>query len=163
MIVTVFNSYCQQVAPHMVDKNTFDLQCLGNKGFFAIGYSRMIFEKKNLCFNVSPAIGLVPGSHEDSLSSIPSFTHLNIGLNLVYGRLKYGLDIGTSYSKILVGNRYHERPKSNYNRVLGELGIIRYLPADRLAIRLAFNPILYDDGATDVSNIPVSVTFQIGL
>jgi hypothetical protein len=72
---------------------------------------------------------------------------LNLGLSFVYGNLKYRFSIGINYSENILGDRYHARPKSNYNRVSGEIGFIKYFPKDRFGIKLAFTPILYDDGA----------------
>ncbi len=163
LVIVSLNIYGQKSGTSIFDKNSLDLQCLGNKGFFTIGYNRIIHEQKNLYFIIGPALGFVPGSHEDSLNSIPSFAHLNLGINLVYGHLKYRFHIGTSYSKIFTGDRYHARPKTNYNRILGELGFSRFFPLDEFGIKLAFTPILFDDGANDVSDIPVSFTFQITL
>jgi len=162
-ILASFNSFGQDEKSNPFDKNSLDLQCLGNKGFIAIGYNRIVFEKENLYLTIGPALGFVPGSHEDTLNSIPNFTHLNFGASVVYAHLKYRFAIGTGYSRIIVGDMYHARPKSSYNRVLGEFGIIRYFPKDEFGIKLAFTPMLYDDGADDIESIPVSFTFQIDL
>lgn len=162
-MVTWGDTFGQKSDTSYIDKNSLDLQLLGNKGFVAIGYNRIIFSSKRLYCMISPVIGFVPGSSEDTLRSIPAFAHINIGLNIVYGDFKYRVAFGVSYSKIFLRDTYRARSKSNYNRMLGEIAFIRYFPRDRLGLKFAYTPILYDDGANDVENVPVSFAFQIGL
>ena len=54
-------------------KNAIDIQALGNKGFIALGYNRALFQSGRFALLLGPAIGFVPGSHEDTTNTIPTF------------------------------------------------------------------------------------------
>ena len=156
-------SHYQDLSPdRLLSKNSLDLWLLGNKGFFAVGYNRTLLETRHFIFQASPAIGLVPGNQEDSATSIPDFLHLNLGANIVYGMYSLNkLSLGFSYSWILTGDIYKVRPKSHYGRLLGEFAYIRHFRRDQTELKIAFSPILYDNGADDIQNIPVAVIFRL--
>ena len=145
----------------LLSKNSIDLWLLGNKGFLAVGYNRTLLETRHFTFQASPATGLVPGEQEDSASAIPDFLHLNLGANIVYGRYSLNkLSAGFSYSWIFTGDKYKARPKSHYGRLLGEFAYIRHFRQDQLEFKIVFTPILYDNGANDVQNIPIAIVIR---
>lgn len=155
-------SHYQDTSPdRLLSKNSLDLGLLGNKGFFFVTYNRTLLETRHFTFQASPAIGLVPGNQEDSATSIPDFLHLNLGANIVYGMYSLNkLSLGFSYSWILTGDIYKVRPKSHYGRLLGEFAYIRHFRQDQLELKIAFSPILYDNGANDVQNIPIAIVIR---
>ena len=144
-------------------KNTIDIQALGNKGFIAIGYNRALFQSGRFALLLGPAIGFVPGSHEDTTNTIPTFFHMNLGANAGYRVHLFEASVGLSYSRILLSDKYNARPKPNYNRVLGDISYIQHFKTGDISIKISFTPILFDDGADDVQNIPVGFTFRVGL
>ncbi len=153
------NSYSQ--SKDFDSKNSLDIQLLGNKGFVAIGYNRTIFKNEKIEWLIGPAIGYVPASREDTANSVPRFLHLNLGSYIVYGKGLLRPNVGVSYSKILLGDPYNARPKNNYNRVLGDIGVL--IRVFDLSIKIAYAPILFDDGADDVQNFPLAVVIHVTL
>lgn len=159
-------AYTQENENKIASKNRLDIQLFGNKGFISVGYNRTILEYKLISFTLTPSIGYVPGSHDTSNGDtpFPSFTHLNLGTDIVLGHSLNQLSTGVSYSKIILGrDPINVRPKSNYTRVLGDISYIRHFKHDPLALKISFAPILYDNGADDVENIPIAFAFRISL
>jgi hypothetical protein len=166
LIITSLSPQAQDSINKIMSKNKLEIEMFGNKGFISVGYNRTIFQNKIFSFTVSPAIGYVPGSHDTSNGGIPfpSFTHLNIGTDIVLGHLFNQLSAGISYSRIVLGrDPAHTSVNTKYNRVLGDISYIRHFKHDPLALKISFTPMLYDDGADDVENIPIGFTFRISL
>lgn len=157
------HSYCQEF------KNNFELGALGNIGFLNVAYSRSILNFEKISLNVGPKLGYVPGSHEEENenqqnSSFPSFTHLNFITELVYKFSNYHqIGAGGSYSKIFVsGDDSNVREKNNYDRILGEIHyayLFNSSDSGQDGIKITFCPMIYDNGAFDVQNIPIRVSF----
>jgi len=158
------NATAQEKEPVEYSQNTLDISMLGNKGFASVGYNRAIFQFSKFQVLLGPSVGYVPSSREDTANSIPRFLHLNVGTNLTYSPFRYfEVSAGVSYSKILLGDPYHVSPKSNYNRILGDFGLIWHFRKDDLAIKLTYTPILFDNGAEDVEGFPYGLSFRIEL
>lgn len=157
LFVLSINSYSQ------TQKNSIEFGVVGNLGFANLGYDREIlnFDKFNLL--VGTKIGYVPGSQEVEKSAIPNFIHINFGSSLNYMNYSSKLGIGASFSKILIGSdEFNKRSKSNYNRILGDLNYTYYFSVNnenRTGVKLSYIPILYDNGAEDMQNIPVRLSF----
>lgn len=160
-----FNNYHSQEL-----KNNLEVGALGNLGFFHVGYTRSVINFSNFSFNTGLKIGYVPDSGDEMSTNLqnysPNFIHLNIPLEFLWKfHRSNNVGIGASYSKILVGsNEYNIRPKTNYNRILGEISYAHKLNfnSDDDAtgwIKISFTPIIDDDHANDVSNIPVRLSF----
>lgn len=163
LIILAPNAFSQIIKEPIYPLNTIDFQMLGNKGFIAVGYNRALLGKRKFNWLIGPSVGFVPGSSEDTTHAIPRFYHLNIGSGLSY-RIKYSeITVGASYSKILLSDRYHSSPKSAYDRVLGDFGYVQYFNGDGVIIKIAFTPMLYDNGTNDVQNVPVAVVFRVGI
>jgi len=163
LITVVSTAFSQDVKNPIYPRNTLDVQMLGNKGFIAVGYNRALLGKHKFNWLVGPSVGFVPGSSEDSAHAIPRYYHLNIGSGLSYRRRYSEITAGASYSRILLSDPYHSSPKSAYNRVLGDFGYVQYFNGDGVILKIAFTPMLYDDGTDDVQNIPVAVVFRVGI
>lgn len=151
--------------------NNFEFGILGNIGFLQAGYTRSIVNFKNFSINTGTKIGWVPSSGDEKSSteqkkSVPTFIHLNFPGEILWKFHKSNnVSVGFSYSKILVYNdKYSTRTKSNYNRILGEISyghIIGWSNNDNTTtwIKVCFTPILYDNDANDVENIPIRLSF----
>ena len=163
LLIIVTGSYAQDIDSTIYAKSTFDVQMLGNKGFGSIGYNRAIYQKHNFNLLISPSIGYVPSSREDTAHSIPRFLHLNLGVNVTYQLIYNEISAGISYTKILLGDPYHVKPKSNYDRILGDLAYIRHFKHDGLALKFSYTPFLYDSGANDVESFPWGITIRMAL
>jgi hypothetical protein len=135
--------------------NMLDLQLFGNKGFFAIGYSRKLVERGKFSLLAGPAVGLVPGSH-DSASPNPAYYELNFGsaINFSFGLNE--LCAGASYSRILYAG-------NGFNRVIGEFAFIRHFRKINLSVKIAYTPIWYENGSDDVQYVPVSIAWRVML
>lgn len=162
LIILSINGYSQS------KKNTFEIGVLGNIGFLNVGYDREVLHFKKFNTSIETKIGYVPGSKgeeedEEEKNSTPNFIHLNFGTGINYKTYSSRIGLGISYSKILIGyDKSNAREKSNYNRLLGELNYSYYfeeIEGTRTGLKLSFAPILYDDGANDVQNIPIRVSF----
>jgi len=143
------------------NKNNFEIGLLGNIGFINLGYNREIVAIDKFIIAIGAKIGYVPGSQESESSAIPNFIHLNLGPAALLSVSSSKFGAGMSYSKILIGSdEFDVRNKSNYNRILGDLNYAYFFDKTRngrTGVKLSFMPILYDDGAEDVQNIPVKL------
>ena len=158
------NSYCQEL------KNNFEIGALGNIGFINVGYSRSVLNFEKFSLNVGPKLGYVPGSHEEKKenqqnnSSFPNFVHLNFITESIYKFSEYHqIGAGVSYSKIFVlADDSNVREKNNYNRILGEIHyayLFNSSYSGQDGIKISFCPIIHDNGALDVQNIPIRISF----
>lgn len=170
LTICCYFSYAQNL------KNNVEFGILGNLGFANVGYTRSVISTNNFLINLGPKIGYVPGSNDDentnqtNNSSVPSFMHLNL---ISEGLWKFSpsnnIGVGISYSKILVVSDKHDvRPKSNYDRILGEISyahILGWSNSEKSTtwIKIYFTPIIYDNDANDVQNIPVRLSFIYNL
>ncbi len=150
------------------NKNNFEAGVLGNIGFFNIGYTREVLEIKKINLGIGAKIGYVPGSSgNESDTSSPNFTHLNLGPELSFSTHKNRFGIGINYSTILVGNnKNNSREKNNYNRILGDINYTFYTNSEGenlSGVKISFVPIIYDNGALDVQNIPIRLSFTFEL
>lgn len=150
----------QDSSAYMFGKNSIDIGIFGNKGFFSAGYNRTVYRKPRFNFLIGTSVGFVPGSGDDDLNVVPTFWHLNVGSNVSYHINYSEFTAGASYSKILLSDPYHSRPRSNYNRILGDFGYVLHFATSPVSIKLSFTPILFDDGTNDVQNIPVLLVFR---
>ncbi len=162
IILITLKSYSQ------TNKNNFEAGVLGNIGFFNIGYTREILEIKKIDLDIGAKIGYVPGSSgKDGDTPSPNFTHLNLGPELSFSTHKNRFGIGINYSTILVGNnKNNSREKNNYNRILGDINYTFYTNGEGenlSGIKISFVPIIYDNGALDVQNIPIRLSFTFEL
>ncbi len=151
-------------------KNNIEFGLIGNLGFLHVGYTRSVFNFSNFSVNTGLKVGYVPSSGDEETenpqNSVPNFIHLNLPVEFLWKfHRSNNIGIGASYSKIFVGSsEYGNRPKTNYNRVLGEMSYSHILSwsensDDTTWIRLAFTPMLHDDHADDVQNLPVRLSF----
>jgi hypothetical protein len=167
IFIISFNHYYSQQL-----KNNLEAGALGNLGFLHIGYTRSLINFSEFSLNTGLKIGYVPspsdeysGNNENN-PPVPNFIHLNLPVELLWKfHQSNNVGIGASYSKILLGsNEYNARTKSNYNRILGEISYSHILDWSNDSetttwIKVSFTPIIYDDHANDVSNIPVRLAF----
>jgi hypothetical protein len=157
LIILSTNSYSQSL------RNTIELGGLGNLGFINLGYNREIlnFDKFNILTSLK--IGYVPGSQETEKSAIPNFIHTNFGSSLNYNTYHSKFGVGISFSKILIGNdEFNKREKSNYSRLLGDVNYTYYFDITnegKTGVKISYIPILYDNGADDMQNIPIGLSF----
>jgi len=162
-----FNHYQSQEL-----KNNLEAGALGNLGFLHIGYTRSLINFSEFSLNTGIKIGYVPGSGDEESKNtinnppVPNFAHFNLPLEFLWKfHRSNNVGIGASYSKILLGsNEYNARPKTNYNRILGEISYSHILDWSNNSetttwVKVSFTPIIYDDHANDVSNIPVRLAF----
>jgi hypothetical protein len=151
-------------------KNNIEFGLLGNLGFLHIGYTRSVFSFSQFSVNTGLKAGYVPSSGDEESkhpeNSAPNFAHINLPVEVLWKfHRSNNIGIGASYSKIFVGSsEYGNRPKTNYNRILGEISYGHILSRSDYEesttwIRIYFTPIMYDDHADDVSNIPVRLAF----
>ncbi|GEN76225.1 hypothetical protein [Chryseobacterium hagamense] len=151
-------------------KNNIEFGLLGNLGFLHIGYTRSVFSFSQLSVNTGLKAGYVPSSGDEESkhpeNSVPNFAHINLPVEVLWKfHRSTNIGIGASYSKIFVGSsEYGNHPKTNYNRILGEISYGHILSRSDYEesttwIRIYFTPIMYDDHADDVSNIPVRLVF----
>ncbi len=152
-------------------KNNFEFGILGNIGFLHAGYTRSIINFNDFSVNSGAKIGYVPGSGDEESStiqktSVPTFLHLNIPAEILWKFHELNnVGIGVSYSKILAFvDEYSTSPKSNYNRILGEISYGHIIGWDNNSdtttwVKVYFCPFIYDDHANDVDNIPVRISF----
>jgi hypothetical protein len=160
-----FNTYHSQDV-----KNNLEIGILGNLGFLYAGYTRSMLNFSEFSINTGLKVGYVPSSADETTvnpeNSVPNFIHLNIPVEFLWKfNRSNNIGVGASYSKILVGTKeYGNRPKTNYNRILGEISYGHILSWDNSSdettwIRIYYTPILHDDHASDVQNIPVRLGF----
>lgn len=165
IFIISFNHYHSQEL-----KNNLEVGALGNIGFINVGYSRSLLNSDNFNINIGTKLGYVPGSGDEESTnpqnSVPNFIHLNFPLEFLWKfHPSNNVGIGASYSKIFLGsNEFNERPKTNFNRILGEISyshILGWSNNDETTtwIKVSFTPMIYDDHADDVSNIPVRLAF----
>lgn len=120
--------------------------------------------------NTGVKVGYVPNSADeyttDPQNAVPNFIHLNFPAELLWKfHRSNNLGIGASYSKIFVGTReYGNREKSNYDRILGEISYSHILSwsddnETTIWIKGSFTPVLKDNHADDVQNIPFRLSF----
>lgn len=164
LLLNVNNFHSQEL------KNNFEFGILGNLGFLHIGYTRSVINFSDFSFNTGLKIGYVPGSGDETTvnpqNSVPNFINLNLPAEFLWKFHKSNnVGIGISYSKIFVGsNEYGNRPKNTYSRALGEISYAHILgwsdnSSSTTWIKIHFTPIIYDNHADDVSNIPVRLSF----
>lgn len=167
IFILSFNLYQSQEL-----KNNLEAGALGNLGFLHVGYTRSVLNFSEFSVNTGVKIGYVPspsdeysGNNENDPPD-PNFLHLNLPVELLWKfHRSNNVGIGASYSKILLdSNEFNARSKTNYNRILGELNYSHILGWSNNGetttwIKVSFTPIIYDDHADDVSNIPVRVSF----
>lgn len=152
--------------------NNFELGILGNIGFLNAGYTRSLFHFNNFSINSGAKIGWVPASGDEKSSttqkkSVPIYLHFNFP-GEVYWKFHRSnfVSAGCSFSKILVfTDQYSTSAKSNYNRILGEISYGHCIDWSKNEtstwIKVSGSPIIYDNGANDVVNIPIRVSFII--
>jgi hypothetical protein len=59
-----------------------------------------------------------------------------------------------------------QEKKNNYNRILGDINYTFYTNSEGenlSGVKISFVPIIYDNGALDVQNIPIRLSFTFEL
>ncbi len=141
-------------------KSACDIQLFGNQGFGSFNYNYRVIDWRKAVLAARLGVGFVPGSGEDSSSG---FIHVTTGCSYVYCKHYNQLVAGLLYSSIFRTGYDKDDPnrKRRFNRIIGELGFIRYFKGDdKVGVKLCWTPVLYDDGANDVQFMPVSIAFR---